>query len=152
MVIQNALFLGRAKVSALIVPHCTYTSPELAHVGIDPAEVARDPRAVVTYTLSMAQVDRAILDGDTQGFVRIHCRRGSDRILGATIVAPQAGDLLAPIVLAMKQRIGLGKIASVIHSYPTQAEAIRRLGDQYNKTRLTPRVKWLLNTWLRWTG
>jgi pyruvate/2-oxoglutarate dehydrogenase complex dihydrolipoamide dehydrogenase (E3) component len=152
MVIQNALFLGRAKVSALIVPHCTYTSPELAHVGIDPAEVARDPRAVVTYTLPMAQVDRAILDGDTQGFVRIHCRRGSDRILGATIVAPQAGDLLAPIVLAMKQRIGLGKIASVIHSYPTQAEAIRRLGDQYNKTRLTPRVKWLLNTWLRWTG
>jgi pyruvate/2-oxoglutarate dehydrogenase complex dihydrolipoamide dehydrogenase (E3) component len=82
----------------------------------------------------------------------IPCAPPSDRILGATIVAPHAGDLLAPIVLAMKQRIGLGQIASVIHSYPTQAEAIRRLGDQYNKTRLTPRVKWLLNTWLRWTG
>lgn len=151
MVIQNALFLGRAKVSSLIVPHCTYTSPELAHVGIDPAEVAGNPGAVVTYTQEMAQVDRAILEGETEGFVRIHCRRGSDRILGATIVAPHAGDLLAPIVLAMKQRIGLGQIASVIHSYPTQADAIRKLGDRYNKTRLTPRVQWLLGTWLRWT-
>lgn len=151
IVIQNALFLGRAKVSSLIVPHCTYTSPELAHVGLDPAELARDPVAVSTYTLPMAQVDRAILEGETEGFVRIHCQRGSDRILGATIVAPQAGDLLAPIVLAMKQRIGLGKIASVIHSYPTQADAIRKLGDRYNKTRLTPRVQWLLGTWLRWT-
>ncbi len=151
IVIQNALFLGRAKVSSLIVPHCTYTSPELAHVGIDPAEVAGNPGGVVTYTQEMAQVDRAILDGETEGFVRIHCRRGSDRILGATIVAPQAGDLIAPIVMAMKQRIGLGQIASVIHSYPTQADAIRKLGDRYNKTRLTPRVQWLLGTWLRWT-
>lgn len=151
IVIQNTLFLGRAKASRLIIPWCTYTSPEIAHVGLYPAEAAAKGWQLQTFTQPLSGVDRAILDGEDEGFVRVYCRRGSDRILGATIVAAHAGDLIGEVVLAMKHRIGLSKIASVIHPYPTQAEAIRKLGDQYNRTKLTPLVKTLFDTWLKWT-
>lgn len=151
IVIQNALFMGRAKASRLIIPWCTYTSPEVAHVGIDPKAAADQGIELSTYTQTLSGVDRAILDGETDGFVRIHCKKGTDRILGATLVAAHAGDMMGEIVMAMKHRIGLGKIASVIHPYPTQAEAIRKLGDQFNRTKLTPTVKSLFNAWLRWT-
>jgi len=150
IVIQNALFLGRAKVSSLIVPWCTYTAPEIAHVGIYPLDAERDGVRLSSFTQSLSGVDRALLEGDAEGLVRVHCRRGSDQIIGATIVAPQAGDLIVPIVMAMKHRIGLGKIASVIHPYPTHADAIRKLGDQFNRTRLTPWVKSLFQQWLSW--
>jgi pyruvate/2-oxoglutarate dehydrogenase complex dihydrolipoamide dehydrogenase (E3) component len=151
IVIQNALFLGRAKASKLVIPWCTYTSPEVAHVGIYPQEAAQQGIELNTFTQSLSSVDRAILDGEQIGFVRVYCRKGSDRILGATIVAAHAGEMIGEIVMAMKHRIGLGKIASVIHPYPTQTEAIRKLGDQFNRTKLTPTVKSLFNTWLRWT-
>jgi len=151
IVIQNALFMGRAKASSLIIPWCTYTSPEVAHVGIYPNEAAEQSVQLNTFTQPLSGVDRAILDGEVDGFVRVHCEKGSDQILGATIVAAHAGDVIGEIVMAMKHRIGLGKIASIIHPYPTQAEAIRKLGDQFNRTRLTPTVKSLLGTWLRWT-
>jgi len=150
IVIQNALFMGRSKASALLIPWCTYTSPEIAHVGIFPGQAAQDGIELSSYTQPLAGVDRAILDSETEGFVRVHCAKGSDKILGATIVASHAGDMIGEIVMAMKHRIGLKKIASVIHPYPTQAEAIRKLGDQYNRTRLTPIVKSLFNAWLRW--
>jgi pyruvate/2-oxoglutarate dehydrogenase complex dihydrolipoamide dehydrogenase (E3) component len=151
IVIQNALFKGRAKASKLLIPWCTYTSPEIAHVGIYPHEAARGNVELTTYTQPLSGIDRAILDGESEGFVRVYCRKGTDRILGATIVAAHAGDLIGEIVLAMKHQIGLGKIASTIHPYPTQAEAIRKLGDQYNRTKLTPLVKRAFATWLRWT-
>lgn len=151
IVIQNTLFMGRAKASKLIIPWCTYTSPEVAHVGIYPHEAADKGIELSTFTQPLSGVDRAILDGETDGFVRVYCKKGSDQILGATIVAAHAGDMIGEIVMAMKHRIGLGKIASVIHPYPTQAEAIRKLGDQFNRTKLTPTVKSLFNTWLRWT-
>ncbi len=150
IVIQNALFMGRSKASALLIPWCTYTSPEIAHVGIFPGQAAQDGIELSSYTQPLAGVDRAILDSETEGFVRVHCAKGSDKILGATIVASHAGDMIGEIVMAMKHRIGLKKIASVIHPYPTRAEAIRKLGDQYNRTRLTPIVKSLFNAWLRW--
>lgn len=151
IVIQNALFMGRAKASSLIIPWCTYTTPELAHVGIYPAEAEKQGIELTTFTQSLSGVDRAILDGEDEGFARIHCRKGTDRILGATIVASHAGDMIAEVVLAMKSGMGLGKVASVIHPYPTQADAIRKLGDQYNRTRLTPLVKNVFEKWLRWT-
>lgn len=151
IVIQNTLFMGRAKASKLIIPWCTYTSPEVAHVGIYPHEAADKGIELNTFTQPLSGVDRAILDGETDGFVRVYCKKGSDQILGATIVAAHAGDMIGEIVMAMKHRIGLGKIASVIHPYPTQAEAVRKLGDQFNRTKLTPTVKSLFNTWLRWT-
>ena len=151
IVIQNTLFMGRAKASKLIIPWCTYTSPEVAHVGIYPHEAADKGIELNTFTQPLSGVDRAILDGETDGFVRVYCKKGSDQILGATIVAAHAGDMIGEIVMAMKHRIGLGKIASVIHPYPTQTEAVRKLGDQFNRTKLTPTVKSLFNMWLRWT-
>ena len=151
IVIQNTLFMGRAKASKLIIPWCTYTSPEVAHVGIYPHEAADKGIELNTFTQPLSGVDRAILEGETDGFVRVYCKKGSDQILGATIVAAHAGDMIGEIVMAMKHRIGLGKIASVIHPYPTQAEAVRKLGDQFNRTKLTPTVKSLFNAWLKWT-
>jgi pyruvate/2-oxoglutarate dehydrogenase complex dihydrolipoamide dehydrogenase (E3) component len=151
IVIQNALFLGRKKASALTIPWCTYTSPEIAHVGLHEAESRERGIEIDTYTQHLDHVDRAILEGETEGLVKVHVRRGTDRIVGATIVAANAGDMIGEITLAMTQRIGLGKIANVIHPYPTQAEAIRKVGDLYNKTRLTPTVKKLFQRWLAWT-
>ena len=151
IVIQNTLFMGRAKASRLIIPWCTYTSPEVAHVGISPSEAAEQGIELTTFTQPLSGVDRAILDGEDSGFVRVYCRKGSDKILGATIVAAHAGDLISEITLAMKHKIGLKNIASTIHPYPTQAEAIRKLGDQYSRTRLTPFVKSLFQKWLAWT-
>jgi len=150
IVIQNTLFMGRAKASALTIPWATYTSPEIAHVGLYEKEAQEKGIEVTTFTQELAQVDRAILDGETQGFARLHVRKGTDQIVGATVVAAHAGDMISEITLAMKGGIGLGTIANVIHPYPTQAEAIRKLGDLYNRTRLTPLVKKLFNKWLAW--
>lgn len=151
VVIQNALFRGRVRVGSLVIPRTTYTSPEIAHVGLDSREAEARNVAIDTYTQELAQVDRAILDGDTEGFVRIHVRKGTDAIVGATIVAPRAGDLIGEITLAMKAKIGLKTIGGAIHPYPTVAEAIRKTGDLHNRTRLTPRVKALMRRWLQWT-
>jgi pyruvate/2-oxoglutarate dehydrogenase complex dihydrolipoamide dehydrogenase (E3) component len=98
----------------------------------------------------LREVDRAVLDGESEGFVKIHVAAGTDRIVGATIVARHAGEMLPELTLAMVRGVGLGALARVIHTYPTQADAIRRLGDAYNRTRLTRRVKALLGTWLAW--
>ncbi|MFP6676917.1 MAG: mercuric reductase [Pirellulaceae bacterium] len=151
IVIQNALFFRRAKVSGLTIPWTTYTSPELAHVGITPAEAVEQGIELDGYTQPLADVDRAILEGETEGFVRVHTKKGSDRILGATIVAENAGDMISQITLAMTHGLGLKQIASTIHPYPTQADAIRKLGDQFNRTRLKPWVKTMFQTWLAWT-
>lgn len=149
IVIQNALFMGRAKASDLIIPHCTYTSPEIAHVGTDPSEAARHGIDLDAFTQPFSGVDRAIVDGHDTGFLRVYCGKGTDRIVGATIVAERAGEMIGEIVLAMKHRIGLRKIASIIHPYPTQIDGFRRLGDQFNRTKITPNVKSLLCTWFR---
>lgn len=151
IVIQNALFFGRAKQSRLLIPWCTYTSPEIAHVGVQPEAGRGDGSETTTLVHRLSQVDRALLDGETDGFVKLHLRRGSDRIVGATVVAPHAGELISEITLAIQQRIGLKAIASVIHPYPTEAEAIRKLGDEYNRGRLTPFVRRLLKFILRWS-
>jgi len=151
LVIQNALFLGRARASALTLPWCTYTDPEIAHVGLGEREAVERGVRIRTFEQALEDVDRAVLDGETEGFVKIHVREGRDAIVGATIVARHAGEMLSELTLAMGQGIGLGRIARTIHPYPTQADAIRRLGDAYNRTRLTPRVRGLLAAWLRWT-
>lgn len=151
IVIQNALFFGRAKASTLTIPWATYTMPEVAHVGLTLEAAAEQGVEVQTFTQPFEDVDRAILAGDTEGFARVHVKQGSDTIVGATVVAEHAGDLIGQFSLAMTHGVGLKKIASTIHPYPTHAEAIRKLGDQYNRTRLTPLVKSLMNQWLNWT-
>ena len=149
--IQNALFLGRKRFSALTIPWCTYTDPEVAHVGLYEHEAATKGFAVDTFVRRFADVDRAVLDGEEEGFVKVHVRKRTDKIVGATIVASHAGDMISEITLAIGAGFGLGRIAGVIHPYPTQAEAIRQLGDAYNRTRLTPMVKRLFARWLSWT-
>lgn len=150
IVLQNALFLGRARASSLVIPWSTYTSPEIAHVGLYPHEAEAQGIALDTFTQPLGQVDRALIDGETEGFIRVHVRQGTDQILGATIVAAHAGELIGEITLAMKAGIGLKTVGATIHPYPTQAEAIRKTGDLYNRTRLTPWVKGLMNRWLAW--
>ena len=149
IVIQNALFalgpIGRRKASDLLIPWATYTSPEVAHVGAYEHETRTNGIEIDTYHIEFADVDRAILEGQDQGFVKIHTRKGTDKIVGATIVAENAGDMISEITVAMKNGVGLSQIASTIHPYPTQAEAIRKLGDQYNRTKLTPLSKKVLD-------
>jgi pyruvate/2-oxoglutarate dehydrogenase complex dihydrolipoamide dehydrogenase (E3) component len=150
IVIQNALFLGRKKASALTMPRCTYTDPEVAHVGLYERDARERGVEVDTYVREFKEVDRAVLDGEEDGFVKFHVRKGRDEILGATIVARHAGEMISEISVAMAARVGLGKLASVIHPYPTQAEALRQCGDAYNRTRLTPMVKKWMGRWLAW--
>jgi pyruvate/2-oxoglutarate dehydrogenase complex dihydrolipoamide dehydrogenase (E3) component len=149
-VIQNALFKGRAKAGSLIIPWSTYTSPEIAHVGLYEKEARARGIEVDTFTQELSRVDRASLDGETEGFVRVHVHKGTDKIVGATVVAAHAGELIGEMTLAMKGGLGLKTIGATIHPYPTQAEAIRKTGDLYNRTRLTPFVKRLMRRWLDW--
>jgi pyruvate/2-oxoglutarate dehydrogenase complex dihydrolipoamide dehydrogenase (E3) component len=151
IVVQNALFFGRSKLSALTIPWCTYTSPELAHIGLNERDAREQGVPIDTFVQQLEDVDRAVLDGETEGFVKVHVRRGTDTIVGATIVASHAGEMIGEMSLAMTHGLGLKKIGRAIHPYPTQAEALRKLGDHYNRTRLTPIVKRLLKRWLAWT-
>ena len=148
ILIQNALFLGHKKLTTTAIPWCTYTDPEVAHVGMYEHEAAAKGIEVETFVQPLDEVDRAITDGQTQGLVKVHVEKGRDRILGATIVAAHAGEMINEFTLAITQKIGLAKISSVIHPYPTQAEAIHKVADTYNRTRLTPRVKSLSRKWL----
>lgn len=151
IVIRNALFRGRARVSALTVPSCVYTDPEIAHVGLDPAQAERQGIRLRTFVQELAEVDRAVLDEESAGLVKIHVEEGSDRIVGASIVASHASEMISELTLAIARKVGLGGLADVIHPYPTQGEAIRKLGDAYNRTRLTPFVKRLFAQWLAWS-
>jgi pyruvate/2-oxoglutarate dehydrogenase complex dihydrolipoamide dehydrogenase (E3) component len=150
IVIRNALFFGRSKASALTIPWCTYTEPEIAHVGLYEKQAVEQGIGVDTFTRNLENVDRAILEGHTDGLARVHVRRGTDKILGATIVAANAGDMISEITLAMTHKLGLGRIANTIHPYPTQAEVIRQIGDAYNRTRLRPFAKSLFSRWMAW--
>jgi pyruvate/2-oxoglutarate dehydrogenase complex dihydrolipoamide dehydrogenase (E3) component len=150
IVIQNALFFGRRKLSALTIPWCTYTDPEVAHVGLSEQAAQKQGIAYQVFIRPLREVDRAILDGEEEGFVKILVKEGSDKILGATIVARHAGEMISEVTCAMAGKMGLGALASVIHPYPTQAEAIRAVGDLYNRTRLTPFVKNLFTKFLAW--
>ena len=141
IVIQNSLFFGRKKLSALCMPWATYTDPEIAHVGLSEREAAARGIAIESFVRPLAEVDRAIVDGETEGFVKVHVAKGSDRIVGGSIVSAHAGELIGELTLAIVGRIGLSTLANVIHPYPTQSEALRQVGDLYNRTRLTPRVK-----------
>ena len=149
--IQNALFLGRAKASSLTVPWCTYTDPEIAHVGLYEHEAVAQGIPVQTFLQEFGGVDRAVIDGESEGFVKIHVRAGTDRILGATVVARHAGEMISELTLAMVGKLGLKDLARTIHPYPTQAEAFKKIGDAYSRTRLTPLVLGLFRRWLAWT-
>jgi pyruvate/2-oxoglutarate dehydrogenase complex dihydrolipoamide dehydrogenase (E3) component len=138
VVVQNALFFGRRRASALVIPWCTYTAPEVARVG----EI--DGPAI---TVSLTDVDRAVLDDHTEGFVRVHHDRG--RILGSTIVAPHAGELIGHVAHVMRRRGTLADLSATIFPYPTYAEALRKAGDTYRRSLLTPAARWFLRKYFR---
>ena len=150
--VQNALFPGSRKLSTLPMPWCTYTDPEIAHVGMYEHEANQRGIDVDTYTHHWCDVDRAIIDGEEDGLVKIHVRKGTDQILGGTIVARHAGEMISELTLAMVGKVGLKKLSKVIHPYPTQADAVRRAAFSYSMTRMTPLVKKLLGYWLKWAN
>lgn len=151
LVLRNALFGGRSKWSEVVIPRSTYTDPEIAHVGLSEAEAAQQGLEIDTYRKEIAAVDRGITDGELHGFAKIHTLKGSDKIVGCTIVARHAGDMLNEVTFAMTHKMGLGKIAEVIHPYPTRGEVIKHLADAYNRTKLTPFVAKAFDKWLSMT-
>ena len=155
IVIQNALFphpfgLGKASTESLVIPWCTYTEPEIAHVGMYEADARAKGIEVETFTQPLAEVDRAVLDGEDAGFARVHLRKGTDRIVGATVVAADAGNLISEVTVAMKAGAGLGVIGAAIHPYPTQAEAWRKAANQLRKARFSDRQRAILGRLFAW--
>lgn len=150
--IQNSLFYGRAKASDLVIPWCTYTAPEIAHVGMYEKEARERGFEVESLTIPMADVDRALLDGEDEGFLRLLIQKGKDRILGATLVAERAGEMLGGLALAVTHQIGLNKISSTIHAYPTQTEVVKRAADTWRRGKLTPFVKKVFAAWFKLVG
>jgi pyruvate/2-oxoglutarate dehydrogenase complex dihydrolipoamide dehydrogenase (E3) component len=150
IVIRNALFAGRRRLSALTIPWCTYTDPEIAHTGLYEDEARARGIPVITLMQDLSEVDRAVLDGQTDGLVKIHVRKGSGRIVGATVVAAHASEIISELTVAISGRIGLSKLAEIIHPYPTQAEAIRKVADSWNRSRLTPFLQNAFRRWLAW--
>jgi pyruvate/2-oxoglutarate dehydrogenase complex dihydrolipoamide dehydrogenase (E3) component/uncharacterized membrane protein YdjX (TVP38/TMEM64 family) len=150
IVIANSLFFARRKVTDLVIPWCTYTDPEIAHAGYYEREARAAGFEVGTITESLNHVDRAVLDGEVEGFARVHYDKKSGRILGGTLVARHAGEMLSELTLAMVAKQNVGILSSTIHSYPTQAEVLRKIGDAYMRTKLTPTVKKVFEKWLAW--
>ena len=149
-VLANALFLGRRRASALVIPWCTYTDPQVAAVGTPEAEAAAQGIETQAFVQPLEGVDRAVLDGETEGFAKAWVKKGTDEIVGATIVARNAGDMIGLYALAIQRGAGLRGLADLILPYPTQAEAVRKTGDLYNRTRLTPGVRKWMGRWLKW--
>jgi len=156
ILIQNALFphplgLAYASVDSLIMPWCTYTEPEIAHVGMYEADATAKGLAVSTFTYKLDEVDRAILDGEEDGFARIHVQKGTDKVLGATVVAAHAGEMISELTVLMKSGQGLKTLTSTIHPYPTQAEVIKKAGNAWRKANFTDTQKNILRKWFAWT-
>jgi pyruvate/2-oxoglutarate dehydrogenase complex dihydrolipoamide dehydrogenase (E3) component len=148
IVVSNALFLRTQKLSSLVMPWCTYTDPEIAHVGMYVRDAEAAGIETDTFQVPLREVNRAVTDGEEDGFVKIHTKRGSDRILGATVVATHAGEMLGEITLAIVGKLGLRAILKTIHPYPTQAEGIKRAAGLYARSKLTPRVARWMGRWM----
>jgi len=147
--VQNALFARTKKLSSLVMPWCTYTDPEIAHVGLYPADAADAGIDIDTFDAPLSQVNRAVTDGEEDGFVRIHVKRGRDEIVGATIVAAHAGEMISEVTLAIVGKLGLGTLLNTIHPYPTQAEGLKRVAGLHARNRVTPMVSRILSAWMR---
>lgn len=150
IVVRNALFFGRAKADKLAVPWCTYTQPEVAHVGMSWDSIKDGGEPTESLTIPFRDVDRARLDGNEDGFLRVHVRKGSDRIVAATLVAERAGDTISQLSMAMTQGVGLAAIGRTIFPYPTESEVIRKAADAFQRKKLTPRAARLLRTWFKY--
>jgi pyruvate/2-oxoglutarate dehydrogenase complex dihydrolipoamide dehydrogenase (E3) component len=135
--IANALDGANRRARELVVPHCTYTDPEVAHVGLTPRRAREEGIAIDAYRLDLAKVERAFIDGEEEGFAVIYARRGSGEIVGGTLVAAHAGEMISELTVAITHRVPLEGLAEAIHCYPTQAEVFQRIGLEYTRTRKT---------------
>lgn len=152
VVVRNILMpvqLLRQRIDFSVVPWCTYTDPEVAHVGLGEDEAKQKNIDYDLFRVPVEESDRAIVESEEAGFVKVLTKKGTDRIIGATVVAAHGGELLQEFVVAMKNGIGLKAIGATIHPYPTMATVAQKIADQYNRTRLTPQAekvfRWLYN-------
>ena len=152
IVVQNALFAPTATTTNLIIPHCTYTNPEVSSVGKTSQELQAEKISYDVYRVELGDLDRSQTEGDKKGFVEVLTDKGGDKILGATILARDAGEQITPICIAMANNLGLREIGKATIPYPTRGEYVRRLADTYNRTRITPSVNHFIKTWLRLTS
>jgi pyruvate/2-oxoglutarate dehydrogenase complex dihydrolipoamide dehydrogenase (E3) component len=148
LVVRNALFGGWGRLSRLVIPWCTYTRPEIGRVGLSQAEAREQNIAVEEYVHPFSAVDRAVLEGDDEGFVRVLVRKGTAHPIGVTAVGHHVGEILGTVALLMAQGRPLTDLSSAIFPYPTRNEVLRKLGDAANRRRLTPWVRWLLRWWM----
>jgi pyruvate/2-oxoglutarate dehydrogenase complex dihydrolipoamide dehydrogenase (E3) component len=131
LAVQNALRGKAERQSRLTIPWCTYCSPEIAHIGMSVREAGERAIAVKSYTVMMQDVDRAITDGQDDGFVKVYVREGSDTIIGATIVAARASEMINEMSVIMSAGIGMRQLANIVHAYPAQSDAIRLAAMAY---------------------
>lgn len=150
LILRNALFPGKSRIDYRVVPWCTFTEPEVARVGLNESDAKQKNISVDVYQYSLSDLDRAVCDREPEGFIKVLTRKETDQILGVTLVGSHAGDLLHELALAMHQKIGLKKVASMIHVYPTLAEVSKRIADTYQRTRLTETSKKWLRRYFRW--
>ena len=150
LILRNALFPGKSKIDYRVVPWCTFTDPEVARVGLNEKEAKEKNISYDLYSYSMKDLDRAVCDREDEGLIKVLTKKGTDQLLGVTLVGSHAGDLIHEFVLAMHQKIGLKKIASMIHIYPTLAEISKRVADTYQRGRLTPKTRRWLEKYFRW--
>jgi pyruvate/2-oxoglutarate dehydrogenase complex dihydrolipoamide dehydrogenase (E3) component len=153
IVVQNALFsfgpIGKKRLSGLVMPWCTYTDPEIAHVGLYERDAKARGIELDTYQVPIARANRAVTDRQEDGLVKLHVKKGTGEIVGATVVAAHAGELITQLTLAITQKIPLGNFTSVIYPYPTQSEAIKAAAGLYTRGRLTPTVKRIFDALMR---
>ena len=152
IVVQNALFAPTASTRRLVIPQCTYTDPEIAGTGRTETELDELRVPFDRYRVEFAELDRGKTAGEQEGFVEVITAKGKDAILGATLVGHDAGEQIAPLCLAMANGLGLGALGKAVLPYPTRAEYLRRLADQYNRTRLTPAAQGLMKSWFRFAA
>lgn len=152
IVVQNALFLPTASTKPLAIPHCTYTDPEVARVGAHRTELDAAGTAFDVYRAEFGDLDRGKTQADTIGFAEVLTERHASRILGATIVGRDAGEQIAGICVAMANGLGLDALGKAVLPHPTRAEYLKRIADQFNRSRLTPSARRLLRAWFRLTA
>jgi pyruvate/2-oxoglutarate dehydrogenase complex dihydrolipoamide dehydrogenase (E3) component len=150
----NALFspFKTFRVDYRVIPWCTFTDPEVARVGLNESEAREQKLDFEVTRFELRELDRAIAEGEEEGWIKVITPQGKDKVLGATIVGPHAGDLLVEFILAMKHNIGLNKILGTIHPYPTLAEANKSAAGQWKRAHLPEKLLgWVekFHTWRR---
>src|SRR5215831_1251864 len=129
--VANALNGANRRAHDLVIPHCTYTDPEVASVGLTPLRAAEEGVAVDTHRLELSKVERAFIDGEEEGFAAIYTRKGTGEIVGATLVAAHAGEMISELTLAITNKLTMQALGETVHCYPTQAEVFQRIALSY---------------------